>query len=217
MLPSSSSNHILRFASFLHSASFKPLTFGRTCLQQSWHWSSLSCDTLFVSLLTIIYALPFHFEQAQHLFDCFNHPSSFDWNLLPQHFHDPLYIFVMALCNGLPWVTVLAWFSSLSAGWFTPNSFCFASAEFRTVTSQTKLQRINLVHPDITGHLTLFLFADSIVFIAAPFTLRVQHDQWVDTRPLVHSISRPGYDFHSRFWPDYVRMPSDDNGQIIYA
>jgi hypothetical protein len=47
--------------------------------------------------------------------------------------------------------------------------------------------------------------------------LRVQHYQWVDTRPLVRSISRPGYDLYSRFWPDYVRMPSDDNGQIIYA
>jgi hypothetical protein len=135
---------------------------------------------LFVSLLTIISALPFHFEPAQHSLDYFNLPSSFDWNLLPQHLPDPFCMFFMALCNGLPWVTVLAWFSSLSAGWFTPNSFCFASAEFRTVTSQTKLQRVNLVHPDITGHLTLFLFADSIVFIAAPFTLRVQHDQWDD-------------------------------------
>jgi hypothetical protein len=168
-----------------------------------------ACDTLFVSLITIISALPFHFEQAQHLLDYFNHSSSFDWNLLPQHFPDPLCIFFTALCNGLPWVTVLAWFSSLSAGWFTPNSFCFASAKFRTVPPQTKLQCFNLVHPDITGHLTLFLFADSIVFIVAPFTLRVQ---WVDTRLLVHLISRPGYDFPSRFWPDYDRMPTDDNG-----
>jgi hypothetical protein len=215
-LHSSSSNHILQFASFLHSAISKLLVFGSACLHQSWHWSTLSCDTLFASLCAVISALPFRLENDRHSLKYFNFTSIFDWTLAPQQLPDSLCIFFMALSNGLPWLTVLSWFSSLSPGWFTPNNLCFASAAFQTVTSQTNLQRVILVHSDIAGPITILLLDDFIVSIAAPYPLRIQHDHWIDTRPLVHSISRPGKVFYSRFWPDYVCMPTDESGRIIY-
>ena len=216
-LHSFASNHILRYAAFLHSAISRLLLLGRFSLHSTWHWTTASCDSLLIALNTIVSPITFHFDLNHHSIDYFGiSPSQFNWNLAPKDLPDPLCLFFMALSNGLPWPSVLSWFSSLSSGWFTLNNFCFATISFRHISSDTSLQHVHLHHPDIAGHTTLFLLNDAIICIMAPYTLRVQNDYWIDTRPLVSSSFRPGHVFHTRFMPDYIRMPLDDSGHILY-
>ena len=213
---SSTSNHIICYAAFLHSAILHLLVLGRSSLHLTWHWTTSSCDSLLTALNTIVSPIPFQFDPNNHLSNNFDiSPSQFNWILAPKDLPDPLCLFFMALSNGLPWHSVLSWFSSLSSGWFTLNNFCFATISYCHILPDTSLQHVHLCHPDITGQITLLLLDDVIICIMAPYTLRVQHDHWTDTRPLVSSSLRPGHVFHTRFMPDYIRMPLDDSGRIL--
>ena len=184
------------------------LAHGSAAFASLWHWPPEQQQLLHAHLTCLAAPEPWTLLQlGTPPFDS----DAVQWDQPARPYPAALCAFLHSIRTGAPWDAALDLFAGLPDGFFSTDGRVFATPALR-FPGDDLTHFVPLTEPNDRDALTLFFASSTLVAICSSHSL-LQRPQPTPSTGLVRSAR--GYDFPSRFLPEYIKLKSTPTRDLM--